>query len=305
MKFTVATPTYNRGAVLDRVYDSLKTQTYKGFEWIIIDDGSTDHTAVIVEQWKMEADFPIRYLYQENNGKHMALNTAVQLAEGELFLIADSDDSFKPESLEVLLKYWEDIPEDHRKEFRGVTCRCYNPETQETIGKPFPNGVHDVLGIDSFFKWHYDFEMWGFNRTDVMKEFPFPDTRAQGLAYCPETIVWHKMGMKYKVRFVNDALRAYYLDQDNSTSRKKNRSKENILLWMHYVNDLGKYFRYAPMKFIKAYVGLMMDGLLLGYTVRDIIQMANSVYAKTMVILFSPVGFVMFLRRKKYRDASW
>ncbi|MBR2428228.1 MAG: glycosyltransferase family 2 protein [Lentisphaeria bacterium] len=299
MTFTIATATYNRANVLYRVYESLSAQTFLDFEWIIVDDGSTDNTRQVVACWQAEAAFPIFYYYQENSGKHMALNFAVEKAEGELFVIADSDDSFRPDSLEVLLKHWNGIVPEERQYFRGVTCRCYDPETGKEIGTTFPEGVHDVLGIEATFQYHYTFEMWGFNRTAVMKEFPFPNTAGEKLAFYPESVIWNRMGMKYKVRFVDDTLRAYYRDQGNATMHKKrNRSKENIHLWMHYVNELGKYFWCDPMRFLKAYVGLVMDGLLLGRKAGQILIIPKTAWGKIMTMLAFPVGFLLYLRRK-------
>lgn len=299
LRYTIATPTYNRANVLHRVYDSLRGQTYRDFEWIVVDDGSSDNTGAVVDGWIREADFPIRYIYQENGGKHTALNTAVQNAAGELFVIADSDDTFRADALEVMLKYWEDIPQSQRASFRGVTCRCYDPDTDIPIGTEFPNGIHDVLGIEAAFKYHYDFEMWGCNRTDVMKEFPFPDTRGEGLSFYPETVIWNRMGLKYKVRYVNDPLRGYYRDQDNATTTKKrNRSKENIHLWTHYVNEMMPYFWCKPMRFIKAFVGLSMDGLLLGMTPGEILGIPASGIGKLMAAAFLPAGWMLYLKRR-------
>jgi len=299
LKFTIATATYNRADVLHRVYESLNAQTNQDFEWIIVDDGSSDHTADLVQKWIQESAYPIHYFYQENSGKHMAVNAAVEHAKGEFFVIADSDDTFKPEALEVLLNYWEQIPEKDRHEFRGVTCRCYDVLNGTPIGTEFEGGVHDILGIESAFKYPYQFEMWGINRTDVMREFPFPDTRGQGLAFYPESIIWHRMGLKYKVRFVNDPLRAYYRDQKNATTAKKrNRSKENIHLWTHYLNDLLGFFWYRPMAFVKAAIGLSMDGLLLHQSFGEIMSTPNSFMGKLLVFVLFPVGFALYLKRK-------
>lgn len=299
MTFTIATPTYNRANVLHRVYDSLNAQTYKDFEWIIVDDGSTDTTANLVEKWKNDAEYPIRYYYQENSGKHMAINHAVRCAEGELFVIADSDDSFKPESLEKLLYYWKQISKEERDQFRGVTCRCYDARTEVPIGVEFPNGIHDILGIKAKFTCRYNFEMWGFNRTDVMREYPFPETAGQGLAFYPESVIWDRMGMKYKVRFVSDALRAYYQDQENATTvKKRNRSKENIHLWSHYINDLLGYFFYNPKLFIKSCIGLSMDGLMLNKSFKEIMSIPSSFIGMVLVFAFFPLGYVLYLKRR-------
>src|SRR5260370_1372771 len=84
--FTVFTPTFNRCSTLPRVYESLRHQTLRDFEWLIVDDGSTDGTGELVEEWQTESDFPIRYIYQENQGKPVAFNRGVQEAQADLFL---------------------------------------------------------------------------------------------------------------------------------------------------------------------------------------------------------------------------
>lgn len=101
MLFTVFTPTFNRAHTLHRVYDSLGQQSFRNFEWLVVDDGSTDNTEQLVRDWKSNSDFPIRYEKQANSGKHVAINKAARLAKGALFLIADSDDAFSSEALQI------------------------------------------------------------------------------------------------------------------------------------------------------------------------------------------------------------
>ena len=294
--FTVATPTYNRADVLDRVYRSLQAQTYRNFEWVVVDDGSSDHTSELVRRWAEEADFPIRYVYQENRGKHIALNRAAAMAQGELFVIADSDDSFRSDSLQILLDSWNDIPPEERDRFRGVSCRCYDPETGAEIGPPFPGGGCDLLGLDATYRRRYCFELWGFNRTVVMREYPFPNI--EGLAFYPEIIIWDRMGSKYFVRFINAPLRAYYKDQENAaTNKKRRRSKENIHLWAHYLNDIFSYFPYRPKLFLKAFIGLSMDGFSLGKSVAEILAIPQKRICKLGVFLCLPLGYGLFRRR--------
>lgn len=302
MRITVATPTFNRANTLHRVFDSLMHQSFKDFEWIVVDDGSKDSTRELVNSYKQTADFNIKYIYQENSGKHIALNKAVSEAQGDFFIIADSDDAFVEHSFQTLLKYWDLIEESRKSQFRGITCRCYDPVTMLPIGKAFPGNYMDMPGLEAVFKNNYNFEMWGMNRLDVMKEFPFPCTDKEDgnpLSFFPESIIWNRMGRKYKVRFINDHLRAYYRDQENSaTSRKKSRSRENIYLWEHYLNDVFDYFFYNPKLFIKASVGMSMDGFLLKLKLNKILKRINKLVPRLLVLFFMPAGYFLYSKKK-------
>ena len=99
---TIFTPTYNRASLLVKAYNSLKTQTCFDFEWLIIDDGSTDNTKSLVDSFIDEGLINIRYYYQENRGQYYAHNTAARLAKGELFTFLDSDDAYLEQTVERL-----------------------------------------------------------------------------------------------------------------------------------------------------------------------------------------------------------
>ena len=103
MTLTIFTPAYNRVDTLPRLYDSLTHQTCYHFEWLIIDDGSTDSTPELVKKVLQETRFSVRYLRKENGGKHTAHNLALQEARGEWFLCVDSDDLLAPTAVADLL----------------------------------------------------------------------------------------------------------------------------------------------------------------------------------------------------------
>ena len=76
---TVFTPAYNRAYTIGRTYDSLCRQTCKDFEWLVIDDGSTDNTAKLVCEWQqLDNGFPIKYIWKENGGLHTGYNKAIE-----------------------------------------------------------------------------------------------------------------------------------------------------------------------------------------------------------------------------------
>ena len=100
---TIFTPAYNRAYTLHKCYESLKKQTNKDFEWLIIDDGSTDNTRELVQSWIEENLIPIKYHYQKNQGMHGAHNSAYELIDTKLNVCIDSDDYIAPDMCEKML----------------------------------------------------------------------------------------------------------------------------------------------------------------------------------------------------------
>lgn len=105
MFLTILTPTYNRANRLFSLFDSLESQSIKDFEWLVVDDGSSDNTQNLISTFAKKSSFPIRYIKKENGGKHTALNTGIRLINSELTFIVDSDDYLVPYAVEFCLKY--------------------------------------------------------------------------------------------------------------------------------------------------------------------------------------------------------
>ena len=112
---TILTPTFNRKHTLNRVYKSLLKQDYMLFEWLLIDDGSTDLTKDLIKELKEKAPFKIRYRYQKNGGKHRAHNTGVLIAGGILTIILDSDDTLVEGAIRIIWDSWDSISENEKK----------------------------------------------------------------------------------------------------------------------------------------------------------------------------------------------
>lgn len=296
-RVVVFTPTYNRADVLHRVYDSLVAQTFRDFLWIIVDDGSTDDTKTVVDAFQAENKMEIHYYWQENQGKHMAINFAVSVTDSELFVIADSDDAFVPEALEKLVNTWDSIPETEKPQFKGVICRCFDSQTGLPIGI-FPEKVFDSNDVDALFRYKLTFEKWMLLRTDVLREFPFPGA-GMGLKFFPETVIWQQMGRKYKTRYIEDSLREYFRDQDNAlTHNKRPRYRENVFLWEHHINNNMDHFWDMPKLFLKAFVGLSRDNILLGKSFGQIVKIPNRWWKKMVCALLYPVGWLLSMKYK-------
>ncbi len=107
--FTVFTPTFNRAYILPKLFKSLQKQGSLDFEWLIVDDGSSDDTQNLIASFQQEALFPVRYIHQKNQGKHVAINTGVANAKGAFFMTVDSDDQVMENALANLFSYFSTI----------------------------------------------------------------------------------------------------------------------------------------------------------------------------------------------------
>ena len=133
---TIFTPSYNRAYCLHKCYESLCRQSNKDFDWLIVDDGSTDNTKELVDKWcTKDNGFSIRYIYKNNGGLHTAYNTAIENIETELSMCIDSDDYVPDDGVEKILKFWNEYGSD---EYAGIVGLDYDTNGN-LIGDPLPN----------------------------------------------------------------------------------------------------------------------------------------------------------------------
>jgi glycosyltransferase involved in cell wall biosynthesis len=292
LTFSVFTPTYNRAHTLDRVYRSLKAQTYRDFEWLIVDDGSTDGTRELVEGWAREADFPVRYEWQENRGKHFATNRGIELARGELFITADSDDEFPPEALETFRRVWESILAGERPGFAGAAGLCVDQHGR-LVGDRFPESPLDSTHLERKYRYKVKGEKWGFVRTEVMREFPFVETAEMS------GFRWSDIGRKYKTRFFNEVVRIYYVGEGGSLSSRDRKIRKPLMGALRnagVLNDDLDWFHCDPVAFIKNAVHYGRFSLLAGWSLRDQRAKLKPGLARLLWVLALPAAWLVSRR---------
>lgn len=304
--FTVFTPTYNRASTLPRVYESLKAQTFRDFEWLIVDDGSTDNTRGVVACWQSEADFQIRYIYQRNQGKPAAYNRGVQEARGELFLFVDSDDAACPRALERLKYHWESIPAAQRNNFSAVTALCQDQHGR-FLGKKFPEDVLDSDSVEMYMRYRTGGEKWGFQRTDVLREFPFP--QLADAKFVPESVVWLALSRKYKTRFVNEVLYIYYL-KDGGNDHMSELTSPGVL-WgraffhQQVLNEYSDWMNRTPLTLYRSAINFSRYSFGLGNGPVSQFKGLKNARAKALLGGSLPLGFLMYLKdRRELRNAE-
>lgn len=236
---TVFTPLYNRASLLSDVYESLLKQNYHSFEWIIIDDGSTDNAEQIVNAFIGDSvhTFPICYIQKTNGGKHTAINRGVEEANGELFLILDSDDTLPEDSLATIAQYYEQCKS--LKDCAGV-CGLMAHRDGQLIGSGFPKDpmYESALQFRYAKKGNVTGDLLEVYKTSVMREFPFPEVENE--KFCPESLVWNRIANKYKLFCFNKVI--YYRDylEGGLTSKiVKIRMKSPIASTMTYAEMLA------------------------------------------------------------------
>ncbi len=307
-KFTVFTPTYNRVKVINRVYSSLLNQTFHNFEWLIIDDGSTDKTAELVQSWKNDPNtwFPIRYYWQENQHKKVAHNNAVKLAKGELFLTFDSDDRCTPNALQRFYYHWQSIPEEIKSEFSAITCLCVD-ENGNLVGDLFPceNWI-DSNTLDIAYRYRIRGEKWSCHSTQVLSNFLFPTEAISIPGLIAEGLIWNKIAEQFKSRFINESLRVYYSDGFNEgviQVSAKSQIKQNCIGGLYgysvFLNKYLNYVKYDPLTFIK--VGALMTRFYLHCDRPINFQFwPDQLFGKFWVIILSPLGLSLYIKDRLF-----
>lgn len=164
---TVFTPTYNRAHTLPRLYQSLCSQTSDDFEWLVIDDGSTDGTKDLVAQWKKENVIPIQYVYKENGGLYTGYNVAYLTIETELNVCIDSDDAMPADAVEKIIRIWNERGSDSYAGITGLDC---DMGTKEPIGGLFPEQMTECYFPELYAKRIHRGDSKQVMRTDLMRE---------------------------------------------------------------------------------------------------------------------------------------
>ncbi len=235
VKITVFTATYNRAYIIENLYNSLIVQSYKDFEWLIVDDGSTDNTEDLVEKWINEKKVRIRYFVQENSGKHFAINYALGIAKGMYFFIVDSDDILPNNSLE----YIENVFGQFENEGIGgvVGRKAYFNGSYVGSNNNFDTLLSNPLEIR--YKYKLSGDLAEVFKTEVLKLFPFPQFENE--KFCPEALVWNRIAQDYSFVYFDKAVyNCEYLEDGLTKKITRIRMLSPEASMLHY-SELESY----------------------------------------------------------------
>ncbi len=290
-KFTVFTPTYNRAYILPNLYYSLCRQTCKDFEWLIVDDGSTDETEFLVAGWiNSKSSFSIRYFKKENGGKPRAINYGIQFAHTPYFFMIDSDDFLLPDAIEKMNCWVKDI--DDQDDFIGIgAARGY---LDGSYLKGFPPKVNSCGFVDATNLerglYDLDADMCEAYKTSAFKKFPMAEW--PGEKFAPEQIALNEIALAgYKLRWHKDIIYVCEYRDDGLTKGSKRLEKQNPMGYAMMYNHMLKYSLSSKCKFNAAcqHIALSIYGKHPAYIFRS--------NAKVYTALAFPLGVLLSFRR--------
>lgn len=287
---TVLTPTYNRASLLSKCFKSLLLQTCKNFEWLIIDDGSTDDTATVVEQFKSaDCGFDIIYKKKENGGKHTALNYAHQYIRGKYTLILDSDDSLVDNAVEVCLSEWQKYDFNSR-----IWCLSF------LKGKDLNNALCEWKSEKAILSNHIDFRInkklkgdcAEVVKSEVFKKFKFPVFSNE--KFMGENYIWIKASYDYDTVYIKKII--YLCEYLEGGLTKSGRS-------MRLKNPFGGMLTsnlYLKKRFIlneRIKKAILFDT----YAIAEGHPYKNLKYSNKKVLCFilMPIGWFFYLKWRK------
>lgn len=253
-KITVFTPTYNRAYIIENLYRSLQRQSYTDFEWLVIDDGSSDNTEELFESFCREQNpFPIRYVKKENGGKCRAINRGLELAQGELFFTVDSDDYLTDDALEKVVQWEAELPKDQN--FCGIIAN------RGTTPDSTPNTLFDWEYMDgnAFDLYNgIDGEKALIFYTDIHRRYLYPEF--EGERFMTEAVTWNRMAWDgYKIRYYNDIIWIWEYKPDGLTKAGYKVFLDNPQGTALFFREKAVYFDYDLRTKLGMWYGYVCD----------------------------------------------
>lgn len=242
-KVSVFTCVYNRAHTIHRVFNSMKAQTYRNLEHVIVDDGSTDELDGLVEKYIQEVDFPVKYFKKPNGGKHTATNVAWDNATGDFIIQLDSDDELLPDAIEFLINTYEAIPDEVKEEYWCVHGRCMDQIKHEMEGEPYPENINEMPAdkakeISRSIKG----DKIGLIKREKLEGYRYAEP--EYVNFVAESYLWIPLNRLYRTWYTNKIALIAYVNEGDCLSRPKMNPQtfaNKAFYWNWYLENAKKY----------------------------------------------------------------
>ena len=235
MKISIVTPTYNREALLPRLYDSIVDNSHDEIkiEWLIMDDGSTDNTKVLIDTWREENKIEMKYFFQENQGKMAAINHIIKETTGDLIVECDSDDYFSKNAFEIIQRTWEE-----NKEVKDCYAMCflkYNQDNQN-MGNAFKKKKTTMF--DLYFKEGENGEKALVFFGSIRKRYCYELQKKE--KFVTEASMYYKMDLTYQILCINEPIMICEYQEEGYSNHIEKQFKENPYGYYEYFKEILK-----------------------------------------------------------------
>lgn len=285
-KLTIFTPTYNRAYILPKLYNSLLNQSNKEFIWLVVDDGSTDETESLVQEWIKEQKISIQYIKQENQGKHIAHNTGVENCQTELFFCVDSDDYLLEHAVEKILGEYNFIKSNEVSGIVSIRIK----EDMSPIGTEMPTKIKYSSLTDLYQKYHLKGDTALVFKTKILQEFKFPQIK--GEKFIGEEYIYCQMDVLFKLYLSQHRYYVCAYLEDGYTTNMFNLIAKNPKGYMKL-----KLMALKSSKSLLAKIKNAMCYISVWFIDKDYSYMHKNIYIYLNII---PGYFLYLLRYKKY-----
>lgn len=296
-KFTVFTPVFNCEKSIEKVHDSLLNQTYKDFEWLVINDASTDRTHDVITKIIEVSPLNIHYVNNiENKHKMSCFIHSIELAKGEFLLPLDGDDECYPNALEIFNSEYEEIPEVLKPKVAAVTVHCRD-QYGNLVGDLFPKDPFYCNTFEARITKQIVGEKWGFTKTDVLKDVEV-NPNMFGNGYIPENIIWNTVARNgFLTKCVNKILRVYNVGVEGSIMNTPMTSKSAFGIVLNGLSEFDwffkMYFSKSPIYFLKSLYIMLRTSTYLDYPLRVYLRSIDSYMIKFSVVVLWPFRKLM------------
>lgn len=292
MKISILTPTYNREKLLERLYNSILKNLNYGLEveWLIMDDGSIDGTAKLIEKFIKENKFDIQYYSQENNGKMEAINNLVPYATGELIIECDSDDYFKQNAFLTIKNTCNELDEN-----TYALCYLKYDQNECNIGNLFKE--KETTMFDLYFKQGENGEKAVVYNAAIRKQYNYALEKDE--KFVTEARMYHKMDLKYKIKCFNEPIMICEYQEGGYSNNIVEVFKKNPYGYYEYFKEMfdmnfsGIYFK-KRMYIIKHYI---LFSYLTKRSFKESINNVKGVFNKILFVIMYFPGVVLTKRK--------
>lgn len=237
MKISVLTPTYNRANLLKKLYNSLVENSKYNIqiEWLIMDDGSTDNTKNVIDNFNKVDNLEIKYYYQENSGKMTAINKLVELSSGDLIVDCDSDDYFTKDAFEIIKETYE----KNKTSLKDIYGFCYLK--YDTNGKNMGDNFkkEKTTMFDLYFKEGETGEKALVFISEVRKKYKHK--LEHGEKFITEARLYHEIDLDYKMICENKPIMICEYQQEGYTQNIIEQFKQNPYGYYEYFKEIFKH----------------------------------------------------------------